>query len=426
VRAPTQSQQSRTPQVVTEMDWERVGAGGCTAASGRHARHRRQNQQGMPETHDLMMSGIIECAVEASFPVRTLSPEWPPCKRSKYSAGRSGGSFQTRAVSEVPSRAITGAVQPFQMTASNAAGGSAPRPSVPAEVLSMCYRHRLLTTRQIHLLHRPGGARRSAQRVMKGLLAGGLANFVRSMVTDEAVWYLTDQGAAIAESGTGGRPSRYRVTAALAKGPLRQHTLAVNKVGLAFVSAARALGDECSPNDWEHEVALKVTDRRSAGRPWADLCVPDAVLHYAMRRDDGQELLARFVEVDRGTETVVRLAGKLRSYVKLHGYKPNRSVRCRGVGGAGGLARPVPGLPQGPGGVVRPPGAGAGQPSGHAAETERDRPVHEAGRIAGLGQRPRRGDSHHTARIDRGRTVRPIFWTPGSDHPIDVVGDDLT
>ena len=55
------------------------------------------------------------------------------------------------------------------------------------------------------------------------------------------------------------------MTAALANGPLREHTLAVNEVGLVFVSAARARGDECGPNDWDNEVAFRVTDRR-AGR----------------------------------------------------------------------------------------------------------------------------------------------------------------
>ncbi len=65
--------------------------------------------------------------------------------------------------------------------------------TAPAEVLSLVYQHRLLSTRQIHLLYRPDGSRRSAQRVMKGLRAAGLAEFgrSRSAVTDESVWYVT-------------------------------------------------------------------------------------------------------------------------------------------------------------------------------------------------------------------------------------------
>ncbi len=72
-------------------------------------------------------------------------------------------------------------------------------PSRPADVLSLVYHHRLLTTRQIHLMHRPDGSLRSAQRVMNGLRASGLAKCGRSAVTDEAVWYLTDEGASVAE-----------------------------------------------------------------------------------------------------------------------------------------------------------------------------------------------------------------------------------
>jgi Replication-relaxation len=307
------------------------------------------------------------------------------------------------------------------MTVTQAVSRSAPGPSVPAEVLLMCYRHRLLTTRQIHLLHRPDGARRSAQRVMRGLRAAGLANFVRSTVTDEAVWYLTDEGAVIAESGMKGRSCRYRVTAALAKGPLREHTLAVNEVGLAFVTAARTRGDECSPGDWEHEVAFKVTDRRTRDRQGADACIADAVLHYTRCRAAGQELLARFVEVDRGTETVARLADKLRSYVKLHGFKPKKQ------------AGPVPGGWRGqflafPKILVvlcdRPAPALASRRDTLLKLCAID-PVMKRAACSGPDKDPVVVMVTTLPELVEHGPFAPIFWTPGADQPVDVVGDHL-
>jgi hypothetical protein len=69
-------------------------------------------------------------------------------------------------------------------------------------------------------------------------------------------------------------------------------------------------------------VAYGVTDRRTRGKPNAHLCIPDAVLHYTRCWASGQELLVRFVELDRGGETVARLMEKLRTYARLRDYRP--------------------------------------------------------------------------------------------------------
>ncbi len=209
------------------------------------------------------------------------------------------------------------------------------------------------------------------------------------------------------------------MTAALANGPLREHTLAVNEVGLVFVSAARARGDECGPNDWDHEVAFRVTDRRAPGLTGAELCVADAVLHYTRCWANGQELLARFVEVDRCTETVAKLAQKLRVYVKLHGCQPKRA------------SGPVPGGWRGQ--FLVYPKILVVLCGRSAPAMARRRPT--LLQLCAIDPVMRRaawvaGDKDPVVvmvttlpeLVERG-PFAPIFWTPGADIAVDVVGD---
>ncbi len=307
------------------------------------------------------------------------------------------------------------------MAMSELVNATALGPSRPADVLTLVYQHRLLTTRQIHLMHRPEGSLRSAQRVMSGLRASGLAKCGRSAVTDEAVWYLTDEGAAVAESGARARARRYRMTAALVNGPLRGHTLAVNEVGLAFMTAARRRGDEFGPSDWEHEVAFRITDRRAAGQSKKDLCIPDAVLHYTRCWAHGQELLARCIEVDRCNETVEKLADKLRVYVKLHGYRPRQP------------AGPVPGGWRGqflvfPKILVvfcgRSESAMASRRNTLLARVALD-PVMKRAGCPSDGKDPVVVMVTTLPELVERGPFAPIFWTPGVDHAVDVVGDEL-
>ena len=72
-----------------------------------------------------------------------------------------------------------------------------------AEVLELVYRHRLLATRQVHVLHRPEGSIRSVQRVLSGLAEDGLVSSSRFGATSEAVWWATGAGAESAEAGDG-------------------------------------------------------------------------------------------------------------------------------------------------------------------------------------------------------------------------------
>jgi len=192
-------------------------------------------------------------------------------------------------------------------------------------VLLGCYQHRLLSTTQVcRLFFGPGYDRRAAQRVLAGLEAKGLVRRVLGPPpARHALWFATELGCASAEAA--GAPERsYRMTPELAGGALQAHTLAVNEVGLAFVEAALARGDECSPFDWEHEVAHRIADRPTGGRG-SDFLIADAVLQYTFRRPDGTgALLQRFVELDRGTMGLLRLGAKLRAYAQLERFRPRR------------------------------------------------------------------------------------------------------
>jgi Replication-relaxation len=187
-------------------------------------------------------------------------------------------------------------------------------------VLESCYRHRLLSTSQVRTLHFPAHTLRQAQHVLASLVASGQVASARNNRNDEAVWYVTDGGAQLLESAGYVSIRRHRVTADSARGPLREHTLGVNAVGVAFVVAARAHGDECSTADWSHEHAFRVSERR--GGQGGDMLVTDAILHYTLCDRDEEWPLVRFVELDRGTESVGRLAEKLRDYALLHAYRP--------------------------------------------------------------------------------------------------------
>jgi hypothetical protein len=201
-----------------------------------------------------------------------------------------------------------------------------------SDIIVSAYRHRLLSTSQIHQLHTPDTSERWTRKVLAGLEAAGYLARARRWARaetgtrsgGESLWWVTDMGADAAEGGEV-TDRRYRMTEAKAIGPLRAHTLAVNDVGVAFSAAARRLGHECSPADWDHEIAFRVADKPIAG-PGSDLLVADAVLHYAIRYPEDDELLSRFIEVDRGTETVQRLAAKLRTYAAVYEYIPRPSA----------------------------------------------------------------------------------------------------
>lgn len=192
-------------------------------------------------------------------------------------------------------------------------------PVAAVPVLQGLHQHRLLTTRQAHVLHTPTSSVRWTQRVLTRLRKRGLVEHVRGP-RGQAPWFLTAHGAdAIQAAGTLAEPRRRLASPAQAAGPLRAHTLAVNDTGIAFVKAAREReGDSCGPFSWRHEIAHPLTAGRSARQ-----LIADALLAYLQGApEDSLTLHQRFIELDRGTIPPERLAAKLTSYAQLRYYTP--------------------------------------------------------------------------------------------------------
>lgn len=178
--------------------------------------------------------------------------------------------------------------------------------------------HRLLTAGQLGILHAPQAGRRWPQKVMARLVDAGLVGFVR-VGGATRVYYLTPDGARAA----GAHAAVVASGAAHAAGPLRAHTLAVNDVGLAFVQAARARGDEFGPQAWRHEIAHSIGPPAPGRR--TELVIADAVLTYLQHlQDGGLAFHYRFLELDRATQPTADLAAKLSRYARLHTYTTNK------------------------------------------------------------------------------------------------------
>jgi hypothetical protein len=188
---------------------------------------------------------------------------------------------------------------------------------IHVEILESLNQHRLLSTVQVHALHAPQASRRYVQRVLDRLSDAGLAAVARGR-GGLRVWYLTEQGIeATAMIPSRGETRRKVILPAQAAGPLQQHTLGVNDVGLAFVKAARERGDECSPFAWRHEIAHSLGS--PPGRRLPEQLIADAVLTYELTEpDDSTSVVYRFVEFDRATRAAANVAVSLGRYARLY------------------------------------------------------------------------------------------------------------
>lgn len=185
------------------------------------------------------------------------------------------------------------------------------------EILESVYQHRLLSTRQIHELHTPGATRRWTQYLLARLHHAGLVATVR-LPGGLKLWYITEPGAEAVETIPSRAEQRRKlVSREQAAGPLQQHTLAVNHVGVAFVQAARERGDECGPLAWRHEIAHPLAPL--PGRHTPEQLIADALLTYQRNEPTGRITFHyRFIELDRATMPVNDLAAKLARYAALY------------------------------------------------------------------------------------------------------------
>ena len=178
-------------------------------------------------------------------------------------------------------------------------------------------RHRLLSTAQLHALYTPGSSVRWTQHLLGRLRESGLAEAARTP-GGLGLWHLTPRGVAAIEPIAGGTGERRKaISPEQAAGPLQEHTLAVNEVGLAFVRAARERGEECGPLAWRHEVVHSLG--RPPGQRRTELLIADALLTY-QQNGPGEEVSFhyRFVELDRATMGAERLAEQLARYARLY------------------------------------------------------------------------------------------------------------
>jgi hypothetical protein len=198
-----------------------------------------------------------------------------------------------------------------------AAGASIARfGRVQVEMLECVYQHRLLSTAQLHALYRDGLSPRRTQRALGAMERVGWLGSVREP-GGMKLWFVTEAGAEAVEAiGNRAELRRKLIPPEQAAGPLQQHTLAVNEVGIAFARAARERGDEFGPLAWRNEIAHPIG--RLPGRRAAEMLIADAVLCYMRSEPDGRPTFHyRFLELDRATMAVETLAEKVRRYLRL-------------------------------------------------------------------------------------------------------------
>jgi hypothetical protein len=194
-------------------------------------------------------------------------------------------------------------------------------PEASGEVLVSLGEHRVLSTAQVRAIHFPDRSARRTQQALALLERASLVAYVQTRRAPRRVWFLTELGADwVVDAGADRRPKV--LSPEQAAGPLRAHTLGVNEVGISFLQAARKRGDEFAPLSWRHEVAHPLNQGRGRARRTV---IADAVLTYA--RIEGRDMFIeqRFVEVDRATLSVERLAAELARYGQLEQARDKRS-----------------------------------------------------------------------------------------------------
>ncbi|MEV4506632.1 replication-relaxation family protein [Streptomyces klenkii] len=208
--------------------------------------------------------------------------------------------------------------------------------ALSTSALHVLYQHRVISTDQLRRLLTPGAQRPVyLLRKLNELKAMGLVDQVRAkghwsganVIQQPFLWFLTEAGAEVVEEA-GELVSRpYRVTPESVASTRQAHTLAVNEAGLAFFEHARRLAHECGPLDWMPEVAHRIRDGQR--RFEDDHVIADAVLRYVHLERGRRSMFNLFLEIDRGTMSMARLAAKLTAYGRLYEYVPQHPDRSR-------------------------------------------------------------------------------------------------
>lgn len=188
--------------------------------------------------------------------------------------------------------------------------------SAATDVLRSICLHRYLSGEQVRRLHFADASSLRVTEVLssRALCALELAELVESVPArgatrrGEKLWFATRSGLAVTGNGRTYVPSKEKALA------LQEHSLAVNEVGLAFVAAARARGDECGALSWEHEIPLS--------RSGSNLVVVDGVLSYVGRglfadEPDALEGVTVMFELDQGSYPDAKLMEKLRMFAEV-------------------------------------------------------------------------------------------------------------
>ncbi|MGW2863391.1 replication-relaxation family protein [Streptomyces sp. NPDC001205] len=204
------------------------------------------------------------------------------------------------------------------------------RPPAREQLLQCLFQHRAATTAQLQAMVSPSLHPETLRQNLRRLRAEQLAQST-ARAHHQSVWALTPSGQQAVLSWPhfrGRRPYRTGL-----QGLRSAHTLTVTRTAIAFLADARARTDECSPLDWEPEVAHPVRDGAADGER---MLIADALLRYTRTGSD-RALLRAFVEVDRATESAERLAAKLITYARFHAAPASAPGGRRQGGGAGGL-----------------------------------------------------------------------------------------
>lgn len=183
------------------------------------------------------------------------------------------------------------------------------------EVTASLVQHRILSTAQVRAIHLAGHGERWAQRLLARLAAAEIAGYVQSPRSHGRLWHATELGAKLTREAGMLEGEPRLIGAEEAAGALQAHTLAVNDAAICFIEAARERGDEFGPFAWRHEVSHLIS--RGRGRRRRRL-VADATFTYLRVEEDGVAIEQRFLELDRATLTVDRLAAELSRYAELY------------------------------------------------------------------------------------------------------------